>query len=134
MAALPETATGMVGRFCQPGMASAWRSEQREHSTFHAGFAYGFDGYGLMAALPSTWQAEPHWGDWPYYVGWRHDQDRAVLIYCEGDLSIEIADSQEAYLELLRRTNHAMTSTSEDERAFLDWLEAHLANPERRHP
>jgi hypothetical protein len=131
MAALPETATGMVERFCQPGMGSAWCSELRTTSTFHAGFAYGIDdGYSLMGNLPTSWKAEPHWADWPYEIGWRHDRDRAVLIYCEGDLSIEIADSHDAYLELLRRTNTEMALSTEDEQAFLDWLGRRLGGGE----
>ena len=128
MGALPESAAGMVECFCQPGMASAWRTERRQDSSLYAGFAYGFDdGYSLMAALPAAWKAEPHWGDWPYQIGWRHDRDLAVLIYCEGDLAIEIADDQAAYAELLRRTNAELALSSEDERDFVDWLTRRLA-------
>jgi hypothetical protein len=128
MATLPATAIGILAHFCQPGMASAWRSEQRERSFYNAGFAHGFDtGYDLVAVLPGTWRIEPHWGEWPYYIGWRHDRDLAVLIYCEGDLSVEIAEDRAAYLELLRRTNAELAMSTEDEQAFLDRLASWLA-------
>ena len=72
---LPATAQGIIALLCQPGMQSAWRSERRPTSTFHAGFAVGRgDGYDLIAKLPRTWQVVPEWGDWPYLIGWRHER------------------------------------------------------------
>jgi hypothetical protein len=109
-------------------MESAWRSERRADTNFNAGFAPpGGDGYSFMAALPRTWIAVPQWGDWPYLIAWRHDRDRAVLTYCEGDLSVEIADDHTSYVGLLRRTTDQIAASPEDGAAFLAWLDKTLA-------
>ncbi len=113
---LPATAAGMIALFCRPGMQSAWRSERRPDSHFHAGSAAasGGDGYDFMAALPASWQPVPEWGDWPYLIGWRNDPERAVLTYCEGDISVEVADDRLSYLNLLARTTRQLTPAYED--------------------
>jgi hypothetical protein len=127
---LPATAAGMIGLLCQPGIESARRSERRPDSNFHAGFAcHAGEGYDFMAALPAGWQPAPEWGDWPYLIGWRHDRDRAVMTYCEGDLSIEIADTVDAYLRLLRRTTEQIAANPEDSVNFLRLLDAAHAEP-----
>ncbi len=127
---LPATAAGMIALFCQPGMASAWRSERRPDSHYHAGSAAasGGDGYDLMAALPGCWQPVPEWGDWPYLVGWRNDHERAVLTYCEGDLSVEVADTPDAYLRLLHRTSQQIPATPDDGAASTARLDAALTD------
>lgn len=125
---LPSSATKMIALLCQPAMESAWRSERRTDTSFHAGFAPpGGDGYSFIAALPRTWIAVPQWGDWPYLIGARHDRDRAVLTYCEGDLSVEVADDHDSYVRLLRRTTEQLAATPEDGASFLAWLDKTLA-------
>ena len=126
---LPATAAGVIALFCQPGMQSAWRSERRPDSHFHAGSASasGGDGYDFMAALPANWQPVPEWGDWPYLIGWRNDPERAILTYCEGDLSVEVADTPDAYLRLLRRASEQMPASPADGAAFIGRLDAALA-------
>jgi hypothetical protein len=121
---LPATAQGIIALLCQPGMESAWRNKRRPTSTFHAGFAGGGDGYDLMAKLPRSWQPVPQWGDWPYLIGWRHNHDRAVLIYCEGDLSVEVAHDQPAYLDLLDRTTRELADDPDDRAQLLRSLAA----------
>ena len=117
---LPATAQGIIALLCQPGTQSAWRSERRPMSTFHAGFAIGGgDGYDLIAKLPGSWQVIPEWGDWPYLIGWHHHQDRAVLVYCEGDLSVEIADDERAYHDLLKRTARDLAEDPDDRARLL---------------
>jgi hypothetical protein len=97
------------------------------HSSFHAGFAPpGDDGYSFMAALPRTWNVVPQWGDWPYLVGARHDRDRAVLTYCEGDLAIELADDHDSYVQLLHRTTGEIAASAEDGTDFLALLDKTL--------
>ena len=126
---LPSTANGIITLLCQPGMESAWRSERRPTSTFEAGFApLGCDGYSFMSHLPRPWQVVPEWGDWPYQIGWRHNPDRAVLVYCEGDISVETADDLESYVDLLRRTTKEMPASHEDGAAFLARLDKTLEN------
>jgi hypothetical protein len=121
---LPSTATGVIALLCQPGMESAWRTERRATSSFHASFAPpGSDGYSFMAALPRDWAAVPEWGDWPHLIAWRHNPDHAVLTYCEGDLSVEVADDHTAYLELLRRTTAELAQSDADAERFLTRLE-----------
>jgi len=127
---LPSNASGIIALLCQPGMESAWRNERRPTSSFHAGFApSGGDGYSFMAALPRDWVAVPDWGEWPYLIGWRHDPDRSVLIYCEGDLSVEVADDLTSYIELLRLTTEEMAASAEDGSAFLARLDKTLGHP-----
>jgi hypothetical protein len=130
---LPATAQGIIALLCQPGMESAWRSERRPTSTFHAGFAIGGgDGYDLIAKLPGSWQVVPEWGDWPYLIGWRHQQDRAVLIYCEGDLSVEVADDERAYLDLLERTTRDLAEDPDDRARLLRSLSLAVSSSEDR--
>jgi hypothetical protein len=125
---LPASAVKMISLLCQPGRQSAWRSERRTDTNFHAGFAPpASDGYGFMAALPRTWIPVPQWGDWPYLIGWRHDRDRAVLTYCEGDLAVELADDHASYVRLLRRTTEQIAASPKDRDAFLAWLDKTLA-------
>ena len=126
---LPASAAKMIALLCQPGMESAWRSERREHSSFHAGFAPPRgDGYSFIAALPRTWILVPQWGDWPYLIGAHHNRDRAVLTYCEGDLAIEVADNHDSYVELLRRTTEEIPASADDGATFLAWLEKTLSH------
>lgn len=122
---LPATATEMIALLSQPGMESAWRSERRPDSIFHAGFAaHGGDGYGFMAALPPSWQPVPEWGDWPYLIGWRNDRDQAVMTYCESDVSVEVADHRDGYLRLLRRTTNELAASRADADEFLRRLDS----------
>jgi len=114
----------IVETYCRPGFASAWRRERRRHSHFHAGFFRG-GGYLLMELVAGgrweiTGQAAtpfrvmPEVGDWPLVIFWRNDRERAVLRYCEGDLGVEVFDSDERYraeLERLRR-EHASAEPS----------------------
>jgi hypothetical protein len=127
---LPATAQGIIALLCQPGMESAWRNKRRPTSTFHAGFTGGGDGYDLMAKLPRSWQVIPQWGDWPYLIGWRHNHDRAVLIYCEGDLSVEVADDERAYLDLLERTTRELADDPDDRARLLRSLSLAARNQE----
>ena len=130
---LPATATEMIALLCQPGMESAWRSERRPDSSFHAGFAaHGGDGYDFMAKLPPSWQAVPEWGDWPYLIGWRNDLDRAVMTYCEGDLSVEVADDRDGYLRLLRRTTNELAGSLARRRRVLSSARRHPRARRRR--
>jgi hypothetical protein len=133
---LPATAADLIALLCQPGMESAWRSERRSDSSFHAGFAPpGGDGYDVLAALPASWQLVPEWGDWPYLIGWRHNRDRAVMTYCEGDLSVEVADDHDAYLDLLRRTTADMPASEQDAARFLTRIsQLHVADRSKTGP
>jgi hypothetical protein len=118
----------MIALLCQPGMASAWRNERRSDSNFHAGFApHGGDGHDFIAALPASWQVVPEWGDWPYLIGWHNNRDRAVMTYCEGDLSVEVADHLDGYIRLLRRTTKEIATSPEDGANFLRRLDSALA-------
>lgn len=115
----PWTPTKLIGTFCNEGQGSAWRTEQRPHSIFHAGFCgftgtIGFDdGYSMMAALQdSGWRALPEIGDWPYkvYLAWARDEEFALAHYCEGDFAVEVFDGRDAAndaLRLLRRADPA---------------------------
>jgi hypothetical protein len=132
---LPATAQGIIALLCQPGMESAWRSERRRTSTFHAGFAIGGgDGYDFIAKLPGSWQVIPEWGDWPYLIGWHHQQERAVLIYCEGDLSVEVADDERAYLDLLERTTHELAEDPDDRARLLRSLPLAVSSSKDQRP
>ena len=127
---LPATAAEMIALLCQPGMESAWRNERRSDSSVHAGFAaHGGDGYDFMATLPRSWRIVPEWGDWPYLIAWRNDRDHAVVTYCEGDLSVEVADSSSSYHQLLACTTRELTLEPEDCERYLALLAARGSSP-----
>lgn len=97
-----------VRRFCE-----AWLSEQgrepvrdAEHSTTRysgfAGFPLCDEGYEFMAKLPG-WRVVSTWGEWPYHIAFVRSEDRAALVYCEGDLTLEVADDGEAWKALIAR-------------------------------
>jgi hypothetical protein len=112
-------------------MESAWRSERRPNSTFHGGIApTGGDGYDFMAACLATGaSSRVRW--LAYEIGWRNDGDRAVLIYCEGDIGIELVDSLDAYFALLERTTRKMAASDDDAANLLDLLRAYRFAPSR---
>lgn len=99
--------------------ASAWTSERDEtkRCTRHAGFAgYPFadDGYDFMAravgddgsfVAPNATQAiraVPEAGDWPYVIVMWAPAERAVIHYCEGDLAVEIYDTDQLCRQAVR--------------------------------
>jgi len=96
----------VVRVFCAPGLASAWRSEQRPHSVLHAGFLgypWSDTGYDAMAVLrPAGFEDMPEVGDWPYTFAMRHDAGLAIAHYCEGDFAVEVFCDREHYEEALR--------------------------------
>jgi hypothetical protein len=99
----------LIGKYCQPGMELAWRSGQRAHSRFHAGFigskhhGHGYaDGDGYLASMvDGGWCPLPGAGSWPLeiYLAWpAHPSDRRYCFahYRDGDFAIEVFDSKEA--------------------------------------
>jgi hypothetical protein len=92
----------LIGEYCQPGMQSGWRSEQRAQSNYHAGFiGWKREGYGyadgddyLGSMLEGGWRPLPG-GNWPLeiYMEWpAHASDPRYCIahYCEGDFAVEV--------------------------------------------
>jgi hypothetical protein len=104
--ALPATAARMVELFATTERESAHEGVRR-HTGF-LGYPFADDGYDVMGKLPAAWRVVPALGDWPYYVVWAHPRDRALMVYIEGDLTIEVADTDAAWAALKRRaaTDH----------------------------
>jgi hypothetical protein len=108
------TAQQLIDTLCVPlgQRASAWSSKRDEekHRTRHAGFAgYPFsdEGYEFMARAvgpdgsyltPAPGQAirsVPEAGDWPYVIFMWSPSERSVIEYCEGDLMVDVYDTEE---------------------------------------
>lgn len=66
------------------------------------GYPFADCGYDLSELLPCMWQAVPQLGDWPYSMFWANRTDRAVLHRCEGDATLYLATSAEAWRPLVR--------------------------------
>jgi hypothetical protein len=104
----PLTPAALIDTYCQPGMQSSWRTEEREDSMFHAGFCgydghQGFDdGHEWIANLTgSGWCALPALGDWPLvaFMFWParpSDPRWAIAHYCEGDMAVEVFGDKDA--------------------------------------
>lgn len=37
------------------------------------------------------------WADGPYRHVWVHNEERAIITYCEGDISVQVYETQAAY-------------------------------------
>lgn len=48
------------------------------------------------AITPEGWETMYAWCDEPYRVIWRSREQRAILTYCEGDLTLELFDDDVA--------------------------------------
>jgi hypothetical protein len=55
-----------------------------------------------------------------------------VLIYCEGDLSVEVADDERAYLDLLERTTRDLAEDPDDRARLLRSLSLAVSSSEDR--
>lgn len=51
----------------------------------------------IESKLPSYMKLQEKWCDGPYRGVWTADDVRAVFTFCEGDLTLSIFDSDEAY-------------------------------------
>ncbi|MES1193672.1 MAG: hypothetical protein ABUM26_05055 [Solirubrobacterales bacterium] len=115
------SARQLIDMLCVPlgQRASAWSSKRDDehHRTRHAGFAgYPFsdEGYEFMERLvgpdgsylaPTAGQiirAVPEAGDWPYVIFMWSPSERAVIQYCEGDLMVDIYDTEELCRQAVR--------------------------------
>lgn len=47
--------------------------------------------------LPSTYTERPEWRDGYYRAVWTSETERAIVTYCEGDVTIEVMATPEAY-------------------------------------
>jgi hypothetical protein len=102
------TPTVLIDTYCQPGMESGWRTEQRSESMFHAGSCRcngqrGFDdGHQWIAELTeSGWWPLPALGDWQlvafmYWPAHPSDATWAIAHYREGDMAVEVFADRDA--------------------------------------
>jgi hypothetical protein len=115
------TAQELIDQLCVPigERASAWSSKRDEEKrcTRHAGFAgfpFSDEGYGFMdrAVAPhgsylapragQVIRALPEAGDWPYVIFMWSPSERALIQYCEGDLMVEVYDTDELCRQAVR--------------------------------
>ena len=109
----PLSPKALIDTYCQPGMQGGWKTQTREHSTFHAGFCgvderKGYEnGYVWIADLThSGWVPQRDIGHWPQtaYAIWpalAADPQHAIAHYCEADMAVEIFDSSESMVGAL---------------------------------
>ena len=92
---------------------------RRDGCTIHAGFAgYPFadDGYEFQGRATSQvdpvltpdpsrlgLRIWPEVGDWPHVVYLHAPEERAIVEYCEADLSVRIYDDEYAYRQACRK-------------------------------
>jgi hypothetical protein len=101
------TPTKLISVLCAPEMAAGWKSEQREHSYFHAGHVppslYDDPAIFAIALLDSGWREPEDAGvqpNWPhaFILLWGdHESEakHAIAHHWEGDLAVEIFDSEQ---------------------------------------
>jgi hypothetical protein len=58
--------------------------------------------YTLGERLPADARTVEEWDDYPYRVVWRVPSERAHVTYCEGDVSVLIARSDEDFAAIER--------------------------------
>jgi hypothetical protein len=115
------TAKQLIALLCEPSGKPTRRDEQ-DACTVHQGFAgYPFsdDGYAFQARATSQTdpvlapdrqpglQIWPDVGDWPYLLYLRSHQERAIVEYCEGDLTVRLYDDQPTYQSAVTRLRAA---------------------------
>jgi len=56
-----------------------------------------FDGYSLGDALPYGFVEVEEWASRPFRMAWKNDALRAIVTYCEHDVSVTVDESEEGY-------------------------------------
>ena len=104
----PVTARRIIDVLCVPEgeRASSWTTERKDDHMFHAGFVPSMDGPEFVAAVDG-WAPRnpirllPEGGEWPYSFALASDAERAMILYCEGDIGVRVYDTTSAYRRAL---------------------------------
>lgn len=71
-------------------------------STLRQNIYHEIDAYGLGTFLPEGFYDVGDWGSYPYRVVWKHDQLRAIVCYCEGDVTVTVDNNDESFAAQMR--------------------------------
>lgn len=55
----------------------------------------------MNARFRAGFQERPAWADGRYRTVWTSDELRCIVTYCEGDVTIELADTEDGYQVLI---------------------------------
>lgn len=75
------------------------QSETRERPDgwrIHRGFTMA-DAFELARSIPPRFHFREDWADGPYRHVWTSETERAIITFCEGDVSIERFETGEQY-------------------------------------
>lgn len=71
-------------------------------STLRLNVYHEIDAEALGLFLPEGFEDVEAWASYPYRVVWKNDPLRAIVCYCEGDVTITVDDSAESYATRMR--------------------------------
>lgn len=95
------TARRIIDRLCP-----SERTERHDGYTSHAGHVLLHDGYEFVAAV-GGWHPHnpirllPDGGNWPYSFALATDDERAMIEYVEGDITVRVYDDEDGYRQAL---------------------------------
>lgn len=78
------------------------RPSRTEGVTLRTGFTL-LDSYALLNALPEGFSMVEAWCDEPFRMCWANHADRALITYCEGDITVDVAPDEIVWCRLLAR-------------------------------
>lgn len=71
-------------------------------STLRQNIYHEIDAFSLGLFLPEGFYDVEDWNSSPYRIVWKHDQLRAIVCYCEGDVTVTVDSDDESYAAQMR--------------------------------